>query len=367
MRWLFVALVVGHGLIHLMGFAKAFGFAELPQLTGPISKGWGLAWLAAALAMLVTGGLFAAASRGWWIAGLVAVALSQAVIVSSWHDARFGTIVNVLVLMGVLYGFASAGPTSFGARYRRAVDTRLAEPASSRPITEADLEPLPEPVRRYLRLAGAVGRPRVHHVRALWTGRIRSGPEDPWMAFTAEQDNFTDEPARFFHMRAVRGGLPVDVLHVFQGGMATMKVRLLSLVPLVDAAGPDLTRAETVTLLNDLCILAPGGLVDAPIRWEAVDDHAAVAHYAPDPDTVSARLEFNDAGELVDFVSDDRLETSPDGATLTPRRWSTLLRDYRAFGPLRAAGRGEGRWQTPEGSFAYIELALQELEVDGAR
>ncbi len=68
----------------------------------------------------------------------------------------------------------------------------------------------------------------------------------------------------------------------------------------------------------------------------------------------------------MDFVSDDRLETSADGATLTPRRWSTPLRDYRAFGPLRAAGRGEGRWQTPEGSFAYIELELQELEVDGA-
>ena len=35
MRWVFVVLLVLHGLIHLMGFAKAFGYAALPQLTQP--------------------------------------------------------------------------------------------------------------------------------------------------------------------------------------------------------------------------------------------------------------------------------------------------------------------------------------------
>jgi hypothetical protein len=35
-------LLVIHGLLHLMGFLKAFGLAELPQLTGPISQPLGL-------------------------------------------------------------------------------------------------------------------------------------------------------------------------------------------------------------------------------------------------------------------------------------------------------------------------------------
>jgi hypothetical protein len=35
MRWIFVALMLVHGLIHFMGPAKAFGLAELPQLTQP--------------------------------------------------------------------------------------------------------------------------------------------------------------------------------------------------------------------------------------------------------------------------------------------------------------------------------------------
>jgi hypothetical protein len=32
MAMAFAVLLVAHGLIHLLGFAKAFGFAELPQL-----------------------------------------------------------------------------------------------------------------------------------------------------------------------------------------------------------------------------------------------------------------------------------------------------------------------------------------------
>jgi hypothetical protein len=45
LRWALIGLLLLHGLIHLMGFAKAFGYAELPQLTQPIPREWGLVWL----------------------------------------------------------------------------------------------------------------------------------------------------------------------------------------------------------------------------------------------------------------------------------------------------------------------------------
>ncbi|MBL0133464.1 MAG: hypothetical protein IPP79_05340 [Chitinophagaceae bacterium] len=42
-----------HAMIHLMGFAKAFQFAELKQLTLPISKSMGLIWLITTLVFLM--------------------------------------------------------------------------------------------------------------------------------------------------------------------------------------------------------------------------------------------------------------------------------------------------------------------------
>lgn len=52
MALLFAALLVLHGLIHLLGTAKAFGWAALPQLTVPIAPVTGAVWLAASVLFL---------------------------------------------------------------------------------------------------------------------------------------------------------------------------------------------------------------------------------------------------------------------------------------------------------------------------
>jgi hypothetical protein len=354
-------LILIHGLIHFMGVAKAFGFAELPQLTHPVSRGMGTVWLFAGLVLLATAALLIGAPRVWWAAGLGAVLLSQAAVISSWSDAKFGTIANVVILAGVVYGFASQGPLSFAAEYRREVQERLAQPESPQVVTEADLTALPAPVQHYLRGAGAVGQPRVHHFEATWRGRIRATAHDRWMEFTAKQYNVVDERARFFLMDATRSGLSVDVYHVFRENAATMRVWLLSLVPLVNASGPELDRAETVTLFNDLCLLAPAALTDPAIRWEPIDADSARARYTVGSVTIGAVLSFNEAGELVNFVSDDRLVASADGTQFTRQRWSTPVTDYRQFGPRRVMTRGEGRWHPPEGEFVYLEMELLDL------
>lgn len=73
-----VMVLAVHGVIHLMGFGKAFALLELEQLTQPISRDMGVAWLAAGAAMLAAGIHLMVAPRSWWITGLIAVVLSQA-------------------------------------------------------------------------------------------------------------------------------------------------------------------------------------------------------------------------------------------------------------------------------------------------
>jgi hypothetical protein len=119
-----------------------------------------------------------------------------------------------------------------------------------------------------------------------------------------------------------------------------------------------------VTLLNDLCLLAPGALAGPGLRWEVIDDRSARVHYTVGPNTVSAVLHFDDAGELIDFVSDDRLVASRDGKTFTRQRWSTPVSSYQSLGGLRVMRHGEGRWHpSAEPQFAYIELDLVDLEL----
>ncbi len=362
MRFAFVALLVLHGLIHAMGFVKAFGFAEMAQLTQPISRGIGLLWLAAAAMMLASAVTYFAAPQWFWLVGAVALVLSQTVIVTSWHDAKFGTIANAIALVGVALMFAARGPGSLWAEYRGAVTEALAHAPSASVVGEDDLRGLPEPVQKYLRVTGSVGQPRVQSFKATWKGRIRASATDAWMPFEAEQYNFDGrEPSRLFFMDATMKHLPVSIFHRFVGASATFRVRLLSAFTVVDAKGPEMNRSETVTLLNDACLLAPSMLLDGSTQWESIDAHAARAHFTRGAETITAELRFDDAGQLVDFVSDDRSAASSDGRSFVLQRWTTPVRDYRSFGARRVPAFGQARWEPASGGFVYIELELRDI------
>jgi hypothetical protein len=360
-RWIVVVLLAVHGLIHLMGFAKAFGYAELPQLTQPVSREMGLMWLAAGLLVLASAVTIVASPRSVWIVGAVALVVSQAVILSAWRDAWAGTVLNILLLLVVAYGWFAEGPRSFRAAFEEDVATGLARPLDAPRVTEADLAHLPQPVQRYLRAIGVVGQPRVQNYRLRFRGRIRSAPDARWMPFEAEQQSFADQPTRLFLMRARMYGLPVLVFHRLIGGHATMQVKIAGAIPMVDARGDAMDQSEAVTLFNDMCLMAPGTLIAPGIAWEQVDARTVRARFTSGRHTISATLLFGEDGLLANFISDDRSRASPDGKVFTHLRFSTPVRDYRAFGAVRLAAYGETRWLLPEGEFTYGEFDLQDV------
>jgi hypothetical protein len=362
MRLLLFAVILVHGLIHLMGFAKAFRYAELSQLTREISRPVGLLWLLCALAFVGAGVLFILRQEPWWRLGAPAVVLSQALIITSWRDAKFGTLANLIILVPLVAAALEARPESYRNRYRAAVRQGVARCGEMLLVTEADLLPLPLPVQRYLRYTGAVGRPQVHNVRAVFTGRFRNGFRSPWMPFRSEQYDFFDQPTRVFLMRASLYGLPMEGLHMFRGPNATMQIKAASLFQVVDAHGPKMNQGETVTLFNDICVMAPARLINRQmIEWEAAGPLQARARFTHEGVTISALLSFDQAGQLTDFVSNDRF-FSTDGKTFASYPWSTPVRDYKDFGGHALPSYGEAVWHTPEGEFSYGQFTMIELE-----
>lgn len=368
MRFAIAFVLTVHALIHLMGFAKAFGYAALPQLVIPISRPVGLLWLLATLLLLAAAVALWAAPRTFWIVGAAGLVVSQAVIFASWGDARFGTVANVLVLATVVYGAFAWGPFGLRADYNQrtslAQGSLAAQPTSV--VTEADLAPLPSPVQRYLRFAGVVGQPRVQSFRVRMTGRIRGAADAPWMPFTAEQVSFFNPPRRYFFMQATRAGLPLDGLHAYAEGGASMRIKLLSMFPVVDLKGPVLTRTETVTVLNNMAIMAPAALIDPAIRWRQIDERQVEATFTNGPNEVRAVLVFDATGALSNFWSDDRPALAADGVTLQQQRWSTPVGAYRSQGAYRLASRGEARYAAPSGDYAYGEFDGIEVTVGDA-
>ncbi|MGL5912512.1 MAG: DUF6544 family protein [Phycicoccus sp.] len=364
-KWTVAAVLGVHGAVHLIGAVKGFGWAEVAQLGSPTTVAGGVAWLAAGALVLAAAVLVARERpRWWWAVAATAAAASQAMVLTAWDDAQAGTVANVLLVLVAAYGLLTAGPPSAEARWRSATLHALADlPATSRTVTEDDVARLPAPLAHYVRRSGAVGRPVVTAFTAEVHGRIRSGPDRPWMRYTATQVNtFGVRPQRFFLMHARRRGIPVEVLHTYDRDGARMRAALLSLVTVARASGPDLDRAETVTLFNDLVVLAPGAIPSAPVRWEAVDDHHVRGRMTVGAVSVEATLVFNAVHDLVDFVSHDRLRALDGGAAFVTQTWSTPLCAYAFTEPhgRRLAMYGEGRWHAPppEGEFSYVEFAV---------
>jgi uncharacterized membrane protein YphA (DoxX/SURF4 family) len=105
LRWALAALVVAHGLIHLLGVAKGLGGVNVEQLKEPIGAVAGVAWLVAAVVVVAAAALLAIQARLWWAAMTVAAVVSQAVIMTSWSDANLGTVVNVIMVVAASYGY----------------------------------------------------------------------------------------------------------------------------------------------------------------------------------------------------------------------------------------------------------------------
>ncbi len=362
MRFILCLVIVLHGLIHLMGFAKAFRLGEISTLTQQPSATAGLFWLFCALTFTVAGGFVLFKQDAWWMIALPAIILSQALIFSSWGDAKFGTIANLIILLPLSAAIMEARPGSYHNRYKAAVREGLVRITEAPLVSEADLCDLPAPVQQYLRITGSVGKPRIQNFKAVFTGDFRNGLNGPWMDFRSEQYNFIDQPTRLFLMKATMYGLPVEGLHIFSGDSATMQIKLASLLQVVNAKGPKMNQGETVTLFNDMCLMAPATLIDKEkIKWEADGPFSARATFTHLGNTISARLSFNQAGELTDFVSNDRF-FSPDGKIFKSHPWSTPVRNYRELDGRKIPSSADVIWQTPEGEFTYGKFKLSEIK-----
>jgi hypothetical protein len=365
MKLAFAALLALHGAIHLAGFARAFGLADLPQL-GPVSRGAGLGWLAAGLGFVTAAALLFVGQRAWWVPAAAALLLSQALVFGAFREARFGSIANAIILVPVLVAALDLRSSSLWSIYQRETRREIAQRAGAasgleRPIAEADLAPLPTLVATYLRRAGVVGRPRVRALHATFRARMRNRPDAAFMPATVEQDEFfgAPGPARLFFMEASRAGLPFVVFHRYVGDAASMQVRVAGLIEVARVAGSVMTQSETVTLLNDMCFLAPAALLDAPIVWRAVGPSEVEARYTNAGHTVTAVLSFDAAGDLVGFVSGDRHQLDGKSDRLVP--WSTPLRDFRDFGGVRLPATGEAMWREPSGAWTYGEFTLERI------
>jgi hypothetical protein len=358
-KYIFAFITLIHGLIHFMGFAKAFNYGNITQLTKEITRPMGVLWFSTGLLFLICLVLYLLKKDSWVYLAVIAVVLSQLLILNNWQEARFGTIANGIILLVTIIGFFQI---KFKNEYRSEVKIGLAEskntPNSN--LTEADISYLPELVQKYIHYTKCMDKPKVNNFRIEFLGKIRDHKKPVWMPLTSEQYNFIKTPTRLFYLDATMKGLPVAGFHCFKNGVAFMDIRLLSIFKVEYQSGAVMDTSETVTFFNDMCVMAPATLIDKRIEWLEVNGNQVKASFTNNGITISAWLYFNEKGELVNFVSEDRSAANGDG-TSTKLKWSTPMRDYKDINGYRLASYAETIYTYPDGDFTYATFTLKNI------
>jgi len=360
MKITLIAILVFHGLVHLFGFAKAFRLAPLGQLKKEITKLNGILWLGASAFYLLAALLLLAGNNSWSLVAFVAIPVSQYLILTSWNDAKWGTTINVLILVASIIGY---GQSRFNANYKNEVKINLEKSTLEQGslLTEFDLLDLPEFVQKYIRYTGAVGKPKVRNFKIEFSGQIRKNEESEWMPFTSQQYNFMASSTRLFFMKAEMKHLPVSGFHHFINGQAFMDIRLFSLFTVQYQSGKEMGIAETVTFFNDMCCMAPATLIDKRIKWLETGDNKVKAQFTNNGISISAWLYFNDQGELIDFVSNDRFAAG-ENSSMQQLPWSTPLKNYKNFEGRRLPSYAETIYNYQQGPLCYGTFTLRKIE-----
>ena len=228
-------------------------------------------------------------------------------------------------------------------------------------LKETDIERLPDIVKKYLRLVGCIGKEKIINFCAEFDGGFRASSKEKFSPLRSIQYNFYNYPARLFYMVASKMGIPAVGLHIYSQQTATMEIKVLGLFKVTDARGPEMNKGETVTFFNDMCFFAPATLISRDISWKVNDDTTVEAWFKNGDIVISATLFFEKDGKLINFISNDRCETT-DGRTYNNYPWLTPVSEYAIINDHYLASVAKVIYRHPDEDFCYGEFRLRNIK-----
>jgi hypothetical protein len=247
-------------------------------------------------------------------------------------------------------------------RTAREVRTRAGAQADA-PVTEDDLRAVPEPVARWVRWSGAVGKPRISALRVLHNGRLRTAADRPWMPIHGEYVITTRKPAFQWYGKAkVAPAVNVAAVDSYSDGQGRMVVKALSAFPLVDDSSPDVDQSAFGRCIAELT-LAPTFFLDRSLVFcEQTGPDRASCTVADGRFSADADLFVNRDGSL------DRIEVmrrfDRGGGRSTLERFVGRSSEPRSLAGRMFPSRIDGAWKLPEGDLHYVSFELERVDVE---
>lgn len=359
MKIAFLIIVILHGLIHLLGFVKGFELKEVKELTLPISKTLGVVWLTATILFLTYGVLHLLNSKYAWLIGLIAVILSQVLIILFWKDAKFGTIPNIIILAVSIVSF---GYYNFQNIIQHETIQLLKKNLSieNRTLNESDLSNLPEPVKKWLKNSGVMGKPFISYGKVTQIAEMQMKPEqDNWMTATAIQYTTINNPAFIWSI-----DVKMNSLLSFQGrdkfddGKGEMLIKLNSVFNIVNEHGEKLDEGTLQRYLGEM-VWFPSLALSPYITWEQIDENTSRATMTYKGTSASGTFYFNSNGDITKFSA---LRYKGNETDAKRHNWEMNILGYKTFEGIKVPAKMTSTWKLDDKDWTWLKMEVTDIK-----
>jgi hypothetical protein len=172
---------------------------------------------------------------------------------------------------------------------------QLTQPPAPAGFSEAELDGLPPAVRRHLQAAIAPGTPLATSARLEMRGQLKLGR---WLPFWAEQ---ILAPHQGFHWAARVAGV-IGGFDQYLDGRGELRWKLLGLVPVMRADGPDVARSAVGRAAGEAMWLPTALLPRFGVQWEAADDQHITARFSLDGSRMDLHYTLAEDGRIRSVV-----------------------------------------------------------------
>jgi len=226
-------------------------------------------------------------------------------------------------------------------------------------IRKEDLQRLPLPVQKWLERSGIMGKEKITAVRLKQKGLMRIKEDGPWMPAEAEQYFAVDEPGFVWKARVkMLPFLYFTGMDRYRAGSGHMNIKILSLIPVVNAKGPEVDQGTLLRYLGEITWF-PTAALSSYIRWEPLDSGSARAVMSYKGVTASAVFSFNDSGDLSRVTAKRYRETN---GKYTLEDWEVVAKGYREYQGIRIPNQMDVTWKLRTGDFTWYRVEITEVE-----
>jgi hypothetical protein len=355
MKIIFFIILLLHSLIHLMGFLKAFRLSSFEQLSQEISKPAGILWLLAALLFSIAAVLYLSEAALWYFPALAGVAISSALIISVWSDAKYGMIANVIVLTAAAISIGAATMQKMIDREKQLMLSQVSA-GMDKPVDTKKPANLPVPVQRWLKQSGAMERPMIKTVWLAQKALMKMKPgQEKWHNARAEQWVTTEKPAFLWKVNMdMSPVMKITGRDKFVSGRGEMLIRMNGLINLVDAHGPKMDEGTLQRFLGEM-VWYPSAALHNYITWEALDENSARATMQVNGTSGSGVFTFDAQGNFRSYSAMRYKGNAPDAQRY---RWVINAHAHTVFDGISIPSKLDAVWELEEGDWQWLQMEI---------